>query len=64
MATTKKVVLGLIIVALGAIVFLSFTAWYYSNLNWAHIIGMGASVLLLIVFWFWPEQNQPTGPPP
>jgi len=64
MTTTRKVVLGLIVVALGAIVLLSMTAWYYSKLSWAHIIGMGASVLLLVVFWFWPGQNQPTRPPP
>ena len=60
MTPTRKVVS----VALGAIVLLSMTAWYYSNLSWAYIIGMGASVLLLGVFWFWPGQNQPTRPPP
>lgn len=42
-------------------------AWYYSKesgLAWWHIAGMGLTILLLALIWFWPGQRQPKRPPP
>jgi hypothetical protein len=41
-----------------------WTAWNEGSLGIAHIIGLGASVLILVPIWFWPDNKQPTRPPP
>ena len=51
------------IVVLAIVVFVAWTAWNAGQLGWAHVVGLGASVLLLIVIGFWPGNWQPTQPP-
>jgi hypothetical protein len=43
---------------------LAWVAWNDGNIGWAHISGLGASVLLLVLIWFWPGNWQPRQPPP
>jgi len=61
--TARKLTFGFIIAVLGIIVLLSWVAWNKGNLTWPYILGMGASVLILVVIWFWPAQER-FGPPP
>ena len=60
---TKKILLALMIVVAAVVVFFAWTAWNNGNLGAAHIIGLGASVVLLALIWFWPGNKQPTRPP-
>ena len=60
----KKTLLSCMIIILAIVIFLAWTAWNAGNLGMAHIVGLGASVLLLAVIWFWPGNKQPTQPPP
>jgi hypothetical protein len=52
----------MILVAIVAVV--AWVAWNDGNIGWAHITGLGASVLLLVLIWFWPGNWQPRKPPP
>jgi hypothetical protein len=52
----------MIVVAIVA--FFAWVAWNDGHIGWAHIIGLGASVLLLVLIWFWPGNWQPRQPPP
>jgi hypothetical protein len=47
----------MIVVAVVAVI--AWMAWNDSNIGWTHIIGLGASVLLLILIWIWPGTWQP-----
>jgi len=49
----------LVIVAL-----IAWIAWNDGSFGTAHIVGLGASVLILALIWFWPGGQQPTVPPP
>jgi hypothetical protein len=51
------------ILVAAVVVFFAWTAWNNGNLGAAHIIGSGASVVLLALIWFWPGNKQPTRPP-
>jgi peptidoglycan/LPS O-acetylase OafA/YrhL len=62
--STKKILLTIMIVVLAIVIFVAWTAWNDSQLGWAHVVGLGASVLLLILIGFWPGNRQPTQPPP
>jgi hypothetical protein len=61
---TKRALLVTAMIILAIAAFVGWTAWNDAQLGWAHIIGMGASVLLLVLIWFWPGSHQPTQPPP
>jgi hypothetical protein len=37
--------------------------WPAASIGWAHVAGMGVSVVLLILIWTWPGVEQPTEPP-
>jgi hypothetical protein len=50
-------------IALAIVVFVAWTAWNDGKLGWAHIIGLGTSIVLLVLIWFWPGIGQPTRPP-
>jgi len=62
--STKKMLLAFMIAIVAIVVFLAWTAWNSGNLGVMHIVGLGASVLLLVLIWFWPGNKQPTRPPP
>ena len=62
--STKKTLLALMIAIVAVVAFLAWTAWNSGSLGVAHIIGLGASVLILVLIWFWPGNKQPTQPPP
>jgi membrane associated rhomboid family serine protease len=59
----KNILFTIMIVVLAIVVFVAWTAWNAGQLGWAHVVGLGASVLLLIVIGFWPGNRQPTQPP-
>lgn len=61
--STKKILLALMIAVAAIVVFVAWTAWNNGNLSIAHIVGLGASVVLLALIWFWPGNKQPTRPP-
>jgi len=63
-SVAKRVVLSVLIGVLAAVVFVAWTAWNSGQLGWAHVVGMGASVLILVAVWLWPAGDQPTQPPP
>lgn len=52
------------VVVLALVGLLAWLAWNDGHLGWAHIVGLGASVLILVLIWFWPGTSQPTKPPP
>jgi predicted negative regulator of RcsB-dependent stress response len=49
---TKRALLVTAMIILAIAAFLGWTAWNDAQLGWVHIIGMGASVLLLVLIWF------------
>ena len=61
---TKSTLSAAMIVVLAIAAFFAGMAWNEGHLGWAHIFGLGASVLLLVLIWFWPGNRQPTQPPP
>jgi hypothetical protein len=61
---TKRILSTLMIVVVAIVAFLAWAAWNEGNLGWAHMIGLGASALLLVLIWFWPGTWQPRQPPP
>jgi len=60
----KRTLLALMIAVLAILAFFAWTAWNDGSLGMAHIVGLGASVLILVLIWFWPGTKQPTQPPP
>jgi hypothetical protein len=62
--STKRRVLGLMIAVLAVIAFFGWTAWRDGSFGIARIVGLGASVLILVLIWFWSGNKQPTEPPP
>jgi predicted anti-sigma-YlaC factor YlaD len=62
--TAKRVLLAGMMVVLAIVAIIAWIAWTNGSLGTAHIIGLGASVLLLVLIWFWPGSRQPTQPPP
>jgi hypothetical protein len=61
---TNKTLLAIMIVVLAVVVFFAWMAWNEGHLGWAHIVGMGVSILILVLIWFRSETQQPTKPPP
>jgi hypothetical protein len=61
---TKRTLSAAMIIVLAIVVFFAWTAWNESHLGWAHVIGLGASVLALTLIWIWPGNREPTQPPP
>ena len=37
-----------------------------TGIGWLHVAGLGLSVVLLVLIWFWPgrKERQPRRPPP
>ena len=62
--TAKKFLLAGVMVVLAIVAALAWIAWINGSFGAAHVIGLGASVLLLALIWFWPGNRQPTQPPP
>ena len=44
-------------VVLAIVAIIAWIAWTNGSLGTAHIIGLGASVLLLVLIWFWPGKQ-------
>jgi hypothetical protein len=43
-------------------------SWYFyfskaTNFAWWHLVGLGLTVLFLVLIWLWPGARQPKGPP-
>ena len=62
--TGKRALLAIMIVVLAVVVFFAWMAWNEGHLGWAHIVGLGASILVLVLVWLWSGTQQPTQPPP
>ena len=60
--TAKKFLLAGVMVVLAIVAALAWIAWINGSFGAAHVIGLGASVLLLALIWFWPGNRQPTQP--
>ena len=60
----QRIVLTGLIIMLGIVILFAWLAWNDGHFGLAHVVGLGASVLLLLVIWFWPGIRQPTQPPP
>jgi len=60
----KRTLLATVTIVLVIVIFFAWAAWNEGHLGWAHIIGLGATILLLALIWFWPGIRQPTQPPP
>ena len=61
--TSKRALLAIMIVVLAVVVFFAWMAWNEGHLGWAHVVGMGVSILLLVLIWIWSGTQQPTQPP-
>ena len=61
--TAKRFLLVLMIVVLAAVAVFAWIAWNDGSFGAAHLVGLGASVVLLVLIWFWPGNRQPTQPP-
>jgi len=61
---TKRTLSAAMMIVLAIVAFFAWIAWNEDHLGWAHIFGLGASVLLFVLIWFWPGNRQPTQPPP
>lgn len=62
--TTKRILLSIMIIVLVIVAAVAWMAWMHGSFGAAHVVGLGASVLLLVLIWFWPGSRQPTQPPP
>lgn len=62
--TAKRILLACMIIVLAIVAVIAWIAWTNGSFGTAHVIGLGASVLLLVLIWFWPGNRQPTQPPP
>jgi hypothetical protein len=61
---TKRTLSAAMMIVVAIVAFVAWAAWNDGHLGWAHMIGLGASVLLLVLIWLWPGSRQPTQPPP
>ena len=65
--TAKRILLAcmmIVLVIVAAIAWIAWIAWNDGSFGTAHIVGLGASVLILALIWFWLGGQQPTVPPP
>jgi hypothetical protein len=62
--TAKRLLLVLMMVVLAVVAVVAWIAWNDGSFGAAHLVGLGASVVLLVLIWFWPGNRQPTQPPP
>jgi hypothetical protein len=62
--TAKRILLACMMAVLVIVAAIAWIAWNDGNFGPAHIVGLGASVLILALIWFWPGGQQPTEPPP
>jgi hypothetical protein len=62
--TGKRILLACMMVVLAIVAAIVWIAWINGSFGVAHVIGLGASFLLLALIWFWPGNRQPTQPPP
>ncbi len=61
--SAKRILLAILMIALVIVAALAWLAWASGNFGAAHVIGLGASVVLLALIWLWPGNKQPTRPP-
>ena len=61
--TAKRFLVVLMMVVLAAVAVFAWIAWNDGSFGAAHVVGLGASVVLLVLIWFWPGNRQPTRPP-
>jgi O-antigen/teichoic acid export membrane protein len=59
----RRVLLAATMLVVAIVAVIAWVAWNAGQIGWAHIIGLGASVLLLVLIWIWPGNWQPRQPP-
>jgi len=60
----KKILLTAAIIVLAIVIIFSWIAWNSAQFGVAHVIGLAATLLLLLVIWVWPSGKQSNLPPP
>jgi len=56
---TRRALLAATMLVAVIVAVIAWVAWNAGQCGWAHIIGSGASVLLLVLIWIWPGNWQP-----
>jgi hypothetical protein len=62
--TAKRILLASMMIVLVLVAVMAWIVWTNGSFGATHVIGLGASVVLLVLIWFWPGNRQPTRPPP
>jgi len=62
--SAKTILLAFVMVVLAIVVVIAWIAWNSGNFGTTHVVGLGGSLLLLALIWFWRGNRQPTQPPP
>ncbi|MFO1090031.1 MAG: hypothetical protein U1E46_10710 [Hyphomicrobiales bacterium] len=58
-----KLILSLLVAVMAAVILYAAFGGT-GGLGWHHLIGLGASVLVLLIIWVYPGIDQPKSPPP
>jgi hypothetical protein len=62
--TTRRRLLGSLVILLLAVIGATWVLAIDLPLGWAHLLGLVATLALLVVIWLWPGRQEPTEPPP
>jgi hypothetical protein len=64
--TNRRKLLACAVVVLATAIAALWVLSLDTEIGWLHIAGLGLSVVLLVLIWFWPgrKEQQPRRPPP
>jgi O-antigen/teichoic acid export membrane protein len=64
--TNRRKLLGSAVVVLATALAFLWGLSLDTGIGWMHVAGIGLSVVLLVLIWFWPgrKEHQPRRPPP
>jgi O-antigen/teichoic acid export membrane protein len=64
--TVRKKLLAIAVVVLATAIAALWVLSSDTGIGWMHVAGIGLSVVLLVLIWFWPgrKEQQPRRPPP
>ncbi len=64
--TTSRKLMGSAVVVLATAIAALWVLSLDTGIGWLHVAGVGLSVVLLVLIWFWPgrKEHQPRQPPP
>ena len=63
--TNRRKLLGSAVIVLATVIAAFWVLSLDTGIGWLHVAGLGLSVVLLVVIWFWPgrKEQQPRRPP-